>query len=277
MKSLVFVLGLSISSLAFGLNPDPIDGVLPASSCKPIAGETKSLLDITNQAIKRVMSKSKDPGSLSNYKSDSCPDEDISDKYDVGTCEDNTSSFTQPGSEGYFGQEGKCGQTLVSNMLNMHCGLNLTPNESDYYVRDYSFGVASSTLASGLNDLFGDYKSSCPRSSWKVTNASSEREFLIEITNALSVKHSGNQVKRKRENGRTETRSPVGILIRNPGGQYLHWVTIVDVDFSGGKCAMIFNTWKKQYRAPCSDVAAWSRGVQDSYPILDKYTIVHLE
>ena len=52
MKSLVFVLGILISSIAFGLNPDPIDGVLPATSCKPIAGESKSLLELTNQAIK---------------------------------------------------------------------------------------------------------------------------------------------------------------------------------------------------------------------------------
>lgn len=275
------LLTLLFSNSIYAINPEPGYGTTPITTSEKTKSESSNITTIDNMFISlRSLSKNKlDASDLNKYKTkDNCPiDSDTEgDTFGVGYCKDGTFSFKQPASQGYFNQEGMCGQTAVSNMFRMYCGWNITPESADSYVRDYTPGVAASTLASGLNKLFSRY-GDCPYGSWKKVVSKSQKEFISEISTALTPHFPPNQVKRRRSNGKIEKRAPVATLIRIPGKQILHWITIVDLEFTGGECNMVFNTWDDQYRAPCYKIGQWSRGVNKSYPLLDAYTTVSFQ
>jgi hypothetical protein len=75
--------------------------------------------------------------------------------------------------------------------------------------------------------------------------------------------------------GKSYSRNPVGALIQNPGGKYIHWVKIIDVLESENVCKFIVNHWDNQYEVPCDTLATWSGRVGRTYPIILKsYSIV---
>ncbi len=63
-------------------------------------------------------------------------------------------------------------------------------------------------------------------------------------------------------------RTPLALLIRDPGSHNLHWITLVDVEEPNGVCMAVVNHWDNQYKTPCLTIAKWSKGVADSYPFL---------
>ncbi len=228
-----------------------------------------------------------DKDSWSSYYSDACEvsytnitNEDELRNLNMRRCSDGTVSFLQPDSEGWFGNEGKCGQTAASNVLYMYCGLVGHPKwYSDRFLSDITPGVRPGTLENGLNTIFSE-ESACPGGTWRVKTGSSYNDFLAKIENGLTPKfnHSG-LITRTRSSGEKVKRSPVIALLRSPGGQNLHWVTITDIlNRTSDSCQLVVNHWDDQYVVPCNKFARWSWGAYDSYAVLfDPYTILTFE
>ena len=108
-------------------------------------------------------------------------------------CDDGTVSFLQPESEGWYGNEGKCGQTAASNVLFMYCGLAGHPKwYSDRFLNDITPGVRPGTLENGLNTIFTE-EPACPGGTWRIRIGSNYNDFLYEIERGLTPKfnHKG--------------------------------------------------------------------------------------
>lgn len=226
-----------------------------------------------------------DNDSFSNYLTDRCTvyDKTILNEADLRErglrrCSDNTISYVQPPSKGSSGYEGRCGQTAASNIMYSYCKLVVSPeNYSNAYLRDLTPGVRPGTLIRGLDQMFSENKFECPDSrEWNTYSYRVENDFIGGIERGLVTDiKSKYKLKRKTSKASSVERTPVALLIRVPGGTDLHWITIVDLMKSSTKCEMVVNHWNKQYTVPCSKIAKWSRGVEDSYGIiLDKYYVV---
>ncbi len=225
-----------------------------------------------------------DPEHMSDYRVDGCnvrydhvSNEDELRENKLRRCNDGTVSFVQPPSEGWWGAEGKCGQTSVSNIIYMFCKRAADPKTYvDHYLSDITPGVRPGTLASGLNDIFNKLDG-CPNVDWDVEVENNERNYIKQIERSLQTNKSmPNQVKRKREDGTEVYRKPVSLLIRVPNSKKgLHWVTAVDLVREKNSCNIFINHWDDQYKVPCHLIAKWSRGVGASFGlILDSYTII---
>ncbi|MCO4793558.1 MAG: hypothetical protein KC493_07595 [Bacteriovoracaceae bacterium] len=226
-----------------------------------------------------------DPEHMSDYRVDSCQvkydhisNEDTLRKNQLRRCKDGTVSFVQPDSEGWFGAEGKCGQTSVSNIVYMFCKRAAHPKAYvDRYLSDITPGVRPGTLSDGLNDIFSKLGGDCPNVDWDVETENNETNYINRISSSLKVRQSlPNTVQRTRKNGAKVYRKPVSLLIRVPNSKKgLHWVTAVDLVRKGKSCNVFINHWDDQYKVPCHLMAKWSRGVGASFGlILDSYTIV---
>ncbi|HAZ11332.1 MAG: hypothetical protein A2X86_20360 [Bdellovibrionales bacterium GWA2_49_15] len=228
-----------------------------------------------------------DRDSWSSYYADACEvsynhirNEQELRNLNMRRCDDGTVSFLQPDSEGWFGNEGKCGQTAASNVLYMYCGLAGHPNwYSNRFLSDVTPGVRPGTLENGLNTIFNE-ESACPGGTWRIQVGSSYNDFLSKIEAGLTPKfnHKG-LITRSRGSGEKVKRSPVVALLRSPGSRGLHWVTITDILNRGtNSCQLVLNHWDDQYIVPCHKFGAWSWGVYDSYAVLfDAYTILTFE
>lgn len=225
-----------------------------------------------------------DPEHMSDYRVDGCnlrydhvSNEDELRKNNLRRCNDGTVSFVQPPSEGWWGAEGKCGQTSVSNIIYMFCKRAAHPKTYvDHYLSDITPGVRPGTLTSGLNDIFNKLDD-CPNVDWDVEVENNEKSYIAEIERSLKTNRSlPNLVKRTRKDGTEIQRRPVSLLIRVPNSKKgLHWVTAVDLVREKNSCDVFINHWDDQYKVPCNLIAKWSRGVGASFGlILDSYTIV---
>jgi hypothetical protein len=225
-----------------------------------------------------------DPEHMSDYRVDGCnvrydhiSNEDELRATSLRRCNDGTVSFVQPESEGWWGAEGKCGQTSVSNIIYMFCKRAADPKAYvDYYLSDITPGVRPGTMVSGLNDIFNKL-GDCPDVDWDVEVENNERNYINQIERSLKTNRSlPNLVKRKRKDGTEVLRKPVSLLIRVPSSKKgLHWVTAVDLTRENNSCNIFINHWDDQYKVPCNLIAKWSRGVGASFGlILDSYTIV---
>jgi hypothetical protein len=226
-----------------------------------------------------------DKQEMYDYLTDDCNyvDPNVTNEEELRTrnlrrCLDGTVSFVQPNSEGRWGQEGKCGQTASSNLLYMHCRLAAHPKRyADHYLSDITPGVRPGTLEGGLEDMFGENASHCPRGEWTILDARSSREYYKDIENSLTARYNHeNVLMRTRKDGNKVARSPVAALIRLPGSRDLHWVTIVDlIDRNRSSCKVVINHWDDQFEVPCFTFAKWSYGVSDSYgTLLSGYIII---
>jgi len=225
-----------------------------------------------------------DPERMSDYRVDGCnvrydhvTNEDELRKNNLRRCNDGTVSFVQPSSEGWWGAEGKCGQTAVSNIIYMFCKRAAHPKTYvDHYLGDITPGVRPGTLTDGLNDIFNKLEG-CPSTDWDTEVENNETNYINQIARSLKTNKSlPNLVKRKRKDGTEIYRRPVSLLIRVPSSKKgLHWVTAVDLVRSKNSCNIFINHWDDQYKVPCNLMAKWSRGVGASFGlILDSYTIV---
>ena len=225
-----------------------------------------------------------DRDSWSSYYSDACVvsynhitnEQELRD-LNLRRCDDGTVSFLQPESEGWYGNEGKCGQTAASNVLFMYCGLAGHPKwYSDRFLNDITPGVRPGTLENGLNTIFTE-EPACPGGTWRIRIGSNYNDFLYEIERGLTPKfnHKG-LITRTRSSGEKVKRSPVIALLRSPGSRGLHWVAITDIlNRENNNCQLIVNHWDDQYTVPCNKFGAWSWGVYDSYAVLfSAYTIL---
>lgn len=225
-----------------------------------------------------------DPEKMGDYRVDSCQvrydhvtNEDELRANKLRRCKDGTVSFVQPPSEGWWGAEGKCGQTSVSNIIYMFCKRAADPKAYvDHYLSDITPGVRPGTLTDGLNDIFGKL-GGCPNVDWDIEVENNERHYINQIERSLRTNKSlPNLVKRKRKDGSEILRKPVSLLIRVPSSKKgLHWVTAVDLVREKNKCDIFINHWDDQFKVPCHLMAKWSRGVGASFGlILDSYTII---
>lgn len=218
-----------------------------------------------------------DDDSWSNYVTDRC-----SQKKQLGLrsligveeprfCKDGTVSYKQPKSSGFKGWEGKCGQTAAANMVYGLCKVALDPVDNiNDYMRDLSPGVFPSTLKRGLNEIFGDFPHSCDsRGEWKWFYNTSAKSFIQAMKYMTRQKRSsGRRMQRIDYRGIKVERTPLALLVRDPGSHMLHWITLVDVEEKEQKCMAVVNHWDNQYKTPCDTLAKWSKGVSDSYPII---------
>jgi hypothetical protein len=191
-----------------------------------------------------------DIGSFKTYKLEDCAR--VHD--DLNKCMDASISYTQPASTGINGYEGKCGQTAAANITSTLCKENFSPIIIDDIFRDITPGVHPRTLVKGMNKIVNN-SNNCPsKKSFTLSYAKDEKSYIEAISNSLS---------------------PVAILIRNPGGQVLHWVSVFQTIQGNAQCSFLINHWGGQYQVPCHIIAKWSRGVKDSYgAILRQYTLI---
>jgi len=193
-------------------------------------------------------------------------------------CIDGSVSFKQPKATGINGYEGKCGQTSASNTLFHICKRAFSPkDEIEKYLKDITPGVLPKTLRRGMKNIFTDNKQFCPTSMWKKLSAKSSSKFIGEVKQAIFPRYSHPNLLVITRNGRRLLRNPIMALIQNPGGKYLHWVTIIDIESNRNECNFIVNHWDNQYRVSCKKFASWSGKVGKTYPVvLKSYSIVSL-
>jgi hypothetical protein len=229
-----------------------------------------------------------DPGSFSQYLTDHCQYLNLSlgsesDAAERGLrrCKDGTVSFVQPPSEGWFKQEGKCGQTAASNLMYMHCRLIGSPSGyMEQFLTDVTPGVHPRTLSNGLNTIFKREAGKCAdQYKWESVRANNEKAYFQNIERSLyAYPHHPRLITRTRADGSKVLRSPLALLLRVPNTKVLHWVTVVDLIQSDKSCEMFLNHWDNQYTVPCTEVAKWSRGVRNSYGlVLKEYSLVRLK
>lgn len=191
-----------------------------------------------------------DDGSFQTYKIENCTQV----RADLNICMDGSISFTQPKSTGINGYEGKCGQTAAANIASMLCEEDFSPIAIDKLFKDVTPGVHPRTLIKGLNKIVKSSQNCLSKKTLTLSYAKNESDYIEKIQNA---------------------QTPVAILIRNPGGQVLHWVTIINSFESSEGCRFRVNHWGGQFIVPCEIISKWSRGVKDSYgAILKEYTLV---
>ena len=132
----------------FAIDPTPGTGFYePAHICP----ESRSISSSYSFFKSYVKSNSQ---SLGDYLTDNCK-ESVNEEFSHGTCKDGSVSFEQPGSEGYFKQEGLCGQVGISNLYNNYCNWNIDVQTVDeYYARDFTPGTRTGVLIDGVNKLF---------------------------------------------------------------------------------------------------------------------------
>lgn len=193
-------------------------------------------------------------------------------------CRDRSVSFVQPPARGIGGWEGKCGQTFGANVLYSLCKEKVDP--ASYFrtvFRDITPGVRPGVLRRGMERLFGNLDGSCPSQEgrWGFNTSKSESQFILNIIELNQPKFSHPNMISLRRFGQEYFRNPVGVLVQNPGGTYLHWVSIVDTIRTNDSCEMIVNHWDNQYQVPCDVLARWSYNVGRTYPIILKsYSVV---
>lgn len=214
--------------------------------------------------------------SLSDYITDNCEIQ-LNSEYGNGTCKDGSVSFNQPPSEGLWEQEGMCGQVGISNLYNNYCSWNIQVDDvDDHYAWDYTPGTRTGVLVNGANKLFS-HNSDCPKGKFSAHYAKSERDYISSVLSATHQTVGPNQLVRTNNKGKKVKRAPVMTLIGLPGKKILHWVMVVDVEFEGGGCNFIVNSWGSQMTVPCSTMAKWSRDVDRKFPLIPgghTYTII---
>lgn len=193
-------------------------------------------------------------------------------------CKDNSISFVQPKSVGVGGWEGKCGQTFGANSIYSLCRIGVNPETYfKRYFRDLTPGVRPSTLKRGMNKLSRklDLKCFTQDREWEYETAYSSDDFITRVEESLKINYSLPSQIEIRRNGESYLRNPVGALIMNPGGKYLHWVSIVDIIKNQSQCSLVVNHWDNQYEVPCTTFSSWSKNVGMTYPIILKsYSLI---
>ncbi len=188
-------------------------------------------------------------------------------------CRDNTVSFVQPSSRGVGGWEGKCGHTFAANSFYTLCKKTVSPDEyfGDVF-GDITPGVRPSTLRKGLNSVFKKNKSSCPieKMKWKYSVSKNSKNYIASIKKQMIPRFSHPNLQVVKRFGKQYFRNPVGALIQNPGGKYIHWVKIIDILESQMSCQFVVNHWDNQYQVPCQTFALWASKVGKTYPIILK-------
>ena len=211
----------------------------------------------------------------SSYHIDSCQS---ANRSGFKVCKDRSPSFFQPPSRGAGGWEGKCGQTFGANALYTICQQKVDPDVYfEKYFRDLTPGVRPGTLVKGLNKIFS--KNSCLEGTkkWSKKSYRDELDYITAIKSRLIPNYSAKNLITLNRDGLEFKRNPVAALIENPGGNYLHWVMIVDIISRPNSCELIVNHWDNQYKVPCDIFSEWSYNVGKSYPvILKSYTLISL-
>lgn len=220
------------------------------------------------------------------YKTDSCTmynkSNDLEDELrEIGfrRCRDNSISFVQPPSRGVQGWEGKCGQTFGSNALYSICKKVVDPNiYFNQLFSDITPGVRPGTLKKGMKKAFKKESADCPQvgeNNWRFFKRGNNQSFIKRVKADLIPNYSHIGLIQVNRFGKSYLRNPIGVLIQNPGGNYLHWVTVVDVLSSENSCEFVVNHWDNQYQVPCEELASWSGKVGRTYPIiLSSYSTV---
>lgn len=195
-------------------------------------------------------------------------------------CRDNSISYVQPKSTGAGGWEGKCGHTFGANTLFSLCAKSVKPDTYfNAHFRDITPGVRPKTLRGGIARVFDQNSDICPTdNNWTYFIQGNKSSFIQKIKELLIPNYSHRNMIEIQRDGANFFRNPVGALIQNPGGNYLHWVTITDVLSQENKCEFVVNHWDNQYHVDCELFANWSYNVGRSYPIILKsYSLVSIK
>ena len=140
---------LSVFTLpVFAIDPTPGTGTYdPGLNCHNCS--TSSNEEFINEYLNYTSRKK-----FGDYETENCNEYNNS-QYDYYGCSDGSISFSQPDSEGFFEQEGMCGQVAMANMYHMYCKWNISVDSVDtHYANDYTPGSRASTMVNGLNEMF---------------------------------------------------------------------------------------------------------------------------
>jgi hypothetical protein len=186
-------------------------------------------------------------------------------------CKDGSISFEQPKSAGFFGWEGKCGETAISNVLKMTCGMAWNPAGTiDRLTSDFGPGNQAPTVVYGLNRM-AESIPACSGIRWTYYNtADSRQEFIESIHDGLDAP---SRFYRQRDAQTKIRRAPVPALIYKASQKILHWVTVVDViGYEKNKplsqqteCKVIYNDWDVQHTSSCNLFAGMAEAVDSAY------------
>lgn len=221
----------------------------------------------------------------SHYIVDSCEqyntlvtNEDNIRETGLRRCKDNSVSFVQPPSRGLNGWEGKCGQTFASNAFYTMCKVAVSPAKYfDGVLRDFTPGVRPGTLRTGMARTFKKNANHCPTAQgrWSYFTLGNTKNYIKRVKEWLIPNYSHPNLLAINRFGKSYFRNPVAALIQNPGGNYIHWVNIIDILESENTCKFIVNHWDNQYEVPCTKIAEWAKKVGKTYPIILKsYSVV---
>lgn len=222
----------------------------------------------------------RDKSSWAMYKTDDCLryNKSIGNEYELRAqglrrCKDGSISFVQPKSTGAGGWEGKCGQTFGSNAMFTMCKKAVDPdNYFSKYMGDITPGVRPGTLRSGMSRAFTNEKDECPQDQarWIYYKLGNTKNYIKRLKQYIIPNYSHPNLISVSRGGKSYLRNPVATLIQNPGGSYLHWVTIIDMLEHKNACYFVVNHWDNQYQVPCETLASWSGRVGRTYPIILK-------
>jgi hypothetical protein len=230
------------------------------------------------------MNISSAPESWKDYQTDTCnmydrnvKNEDELRATGLRRCRDGSVSFVQPKSDGWNGWEGKCGHTAASNTLYHICRKAMDPEVyMSKFLSDVTPGVLPRTLKKGITKVFEENKLDCPsKNTWSYSKLKNENNFLKNVKQFIFPKYSHPNLNTINRNGKNYFRNPIMSLVQNPGGNYLHWVTIVDIVSKKDSCEFVVNHWDNQYQVPCKVFSQWSKKVGRTYlGILKSYSTV---
>lgn len=196
-----------------------------------------------------------------------------------GKCLDGSFSEKQSPSEGALKQEGMCGQTSIVNMIEMGCGVKLSDNLVDEFVRDSTPGVKPETFVNGINEIVEIIHDQsvvdCDFNKFKKYNSRSSEEFISDLFLLLGQGSGEHTLKRRNNNGIIVERTPVAVFVQNPNKGWLgaHWVTVVDIEEYKDNCTAVVNHWGHQFKLPCEDLARLAKK-GDQYPTVGAYTMI---
>ena len=148
-----------------------------------------------------------------------------------GFADTTTYSWDQPTSDGVNGYYGYCGPTAASNLMANVCGVMKAPRDVSDMCFSWTPGTTPGNLVYALNAV-----GHCGR--WAVCQPSPQDADVL---------------------GTVAEQLPVAALLDWDGSGTLHWITLVDINRTGGRCKVVFNHWGKQQRMGCNDfIGRWS-------------------
>ena len=124
-----------------------------------------------------------------------------------------------------FKQEGMCVRTSIINIIEMGCGITLSNDLVNEFVRDNTPGVSPVTLKEGVNEIARIVNKTTPElcnlNQFQRYNSSSSDDFITDLYLLLAQGSGRSMINRKSIFGINSSKKPVAYLFRTQTEGYL--------------------------------------------------------